>query len=232
MEVRVTKLLAIVDVRVLSIREEPLSKAILLDWDGVLCDSLVLYFELYQEACRRHQKPFPIQTLDEFRRWYNPRWEQNYYDLGFSEAEFQEVLIFSQSHLQYSKAQLFEAIPETLKRWAELYPLAIVSTTPSDMIRARLAASDLDSLFKVYTGGEDGCSAKREKVAKTLSTLGVSQGVMVGDTPLDVDAGQHNHLKTVGVSYGWVTAERIQESRPDRVVDGPSQLFQAVLDLL
>jgi phosphoglycolate phosphatase-like HAD superfamily hydrolase len=221
-----------VDVRVLNVGEEPLSKAILLDWDGVLCDSLVLYFELYQESFRRHHKDFPIHTIEEFRSWYNPRWEKNYYDLGFSESEFQEVLAFSHSYLQYSKAALFDTIPETLTRWADVYPLAIVSTTPSPVIRDRLADSGLDHLFRCYTGGEDGCSSKRDKVAQTLLTLGASQAVMVGDTPLDIDAGQYNQIQTVGVTYGWVTPDRIYQSKPDRIVDSPSQLFQTVLDLL
>jgi len=208
-----------------------MKKAILLDWDGVLCDSLQLYFDLYREACRIHDKVFPISTLEDFRGWYNPRWEDNYYEMGFSEEEFRSVQKLSESYLQYSKARLFDGVAENLRVWSEVRPLAIVSTTPSPLIRARLAQDNLEQYFQVFTGGEDGCSEKRVKVKSTLDLLGVTEGVMVGDTPLDIDAGRFNGLQTVGVTYGWVTPERVLAATPDRVVNQPDELQRAVLDL-
>lgn len=205
-------------------------KAILLDWDGVLCDSVGLYWDLYIEACRIWKKTLPVSGMDEFRAWYNPRWEENYYEMGFSEQEFEEVRVWSETWLDYSRAALFPGVAENLKAWSEKAPLAIVSTTPSPLIRQRLGP--LAEHFRHFTGGEDGSSAKRDKVAQTLKILGLQQGVMVGDTPLDVDAGQHNGLTTVGVTYGWVTPQRVREAGPTRLVDRPEDLLQAVLDCL
>lgn len=217
-------------------------KAILLDWDGVLCDSRSLYYDLYLEATRLWDKKLPINSLEEFQAWYNPRWEENYYEMGFSADEFQEVQIWADKWLDYSKAPLFPGITECLRNWSAIAPLAIVSTTNSRLIRQRMreethdqttsTGTGLESYFKHFTGGEDGSSAKRDKVASTLKILGVTQGVMVGDTPLDVDAGQFNKLKTVGVTYGWVSRERMYQARPDFLVHHPQDLYQAVLDSL
>jgi phosphoglycolate phosphatase-like HAD superfamily hydrolase len=255
-------------------------KAILLDWDGVLCDSRTLYYELYIEAARRWNKKFPINSIEEFLEWYNPRWEENYYEMGFSVQEFEEVQAWSDKWLDYASAPLFPGIAENLRRWAEVAPLAIVSTTHSQLIRQRMRQelglqtvalgrasqgepagelpgqppvvgvrgepqgspeegllakaqeASLDSYFKHFTGGEDGSSAKREKVARTLQILGADGGVMVGDTPLDVDAGQFNGLKTVGVTYGWVSPARVRQAGPDLLVDRPEDLYRAVLDSL
>lgn len=208
-------------------------KAILLDWDGVLCDSLILYWELYQEAAKLWNRPLPVQDLQGFRAWYNPRWEENYFEMGYSEQDFLEVLEWSEKWLDYTRAQLFPGVLENLKAWSQRAPLAIVSTTPSSLIRERLGreAGALECL-QFVTGGEDGLSEKRDKVANTLRALGSSQGVMVGDTPLDVDAGRFNGLATVGVTYGWVTPERLRAENPTRVVEHPGDLFQAVLDCL
>ena len=254
-------------------------KAILLDWDGVLCDSRTLYYDLYFEAARRWNKKMPIQTMEEFLEWYNPRWEENYYEMGFSPEEFAAVQVGSDEFLDYASAPLFPGIADNLRRWSEVAPLAIVSTTNSALIRQRMRVelglqtinlghasqgepqggppahppvvavragegtaeeslhqkaeeASLDSYFKHFTGGEDGSSAKREKVARTLQILGVTQGVMVGDTPLDVDAGKFNGLRTVGVTYGWVSAARVRQAGPDILVDRPEDLYQAVLDSL
>jgi phosphoglycolate phosphatase len=206
-----------------------MKKAILLDWDGVLCDSLTLYYDLYQVTCERFGRTLPIDSAEQFRTWYNPHWERNYWDMGFTPAEFADVQKFAAEYLRYENATLFPGVVDNLKIWAAEFPLAIVSTTLASMIRNRLHVEGLEDLFTHYTGGEDGLSEKRAKVGQTLNALGVETGVMVGDTPLDIDAGRHNGLVTVGVTYGWVTPERVLAEHPDVVVDAPDQLREAVL---
>ena len=205
--------------------------AILLDWDGVLCDSLILYYELYIEVCRRHNHPFPIADLADFRDWYNPRWEENFYDLGFSEAEYQEVLKYYEENLRYSGVALFPGIIENLALWSAEFPLAIVSTAPSWMIWQRLRQDDLEKYFTHLTGSDDGDTEKRGRVRVTMELMGAQAGVMVGDTPLDIEAGKFNALKTIGVTYGWFPPARIRQAAPDRGVDEPGALYQAVVEL-
>ena len=52
---------------------------------------------------------------------------------------------------------------------------------------------------------------KPELLAKLLADLGVdaADAVMVGDTKGDVDAGKANGMATIGVTYGYGTAEEI-----------------------
>jgi phosphoglycolate phosphatase len=206
--------------------------AILLDWDGLLIDSISLYFELYKEACRRHGKVLPVSTLEEFRGWYNPNWEQNYWEMGFSPEEFAEVQKFSQEFLRYESARLFPGVPEMLTRLARRGKLAIVSTTPSFLIRRRLAQEDLEGLFLQVTGGEDGKSEKVDKIGQTLKSLGETRGVMAGDTALDIESARHHGLATVGATYGWSLPEKVRRARPDRLVEDPADLEPAITDLL
>ena len=207
-------------------------KAILLDWDGVLVDSVELYLDLYREACRRWGRTLPISTAEEFRHWYDPRWERNYLDMGFTPEEIRQVVRFSAEYLDYGRARLYEGIPGMLRSLARDWPLAIVSTTPAGMIRTRLAAEGLDATMTRITGGDDGSSEKVEKIRRTLEDLGARGGVMVGDTPLDVEAGCLNGLGTVAVTYGWCAEERLLRQAPDRVVESPRGLEAAVRDLM
>ena len=213
-------------------RENPLRKAILLDWDGVLCNSLELCYEFYKVNCERFKHALPIHDVDQFRAWYNPEWQENFYEMGFTREEFALVSKDWEDSLQYSRAGFFEDVKENLERWSRDYSLAIVSTTPSWMIRDRLAQDGLEGFFQVFTGGEDGIMQKRDKVKNTLDLLEAIEGVLVGDTPLDIDAGAFHGLKTIGVTYGWVTPERIRAANPTRIVEEPSDLYQAVLDLI
>lgn len=208
-------------------------KALLLDFDGLLCDSLTLYYDLYQEACRKWNKRFPLQEPGEFRDWYDPRWEKNYFQMGFSPKELQEVQVWSEQHLDYSRAALYPGVAEALVEWSQHAVLAVVSTTPSALIRRRLAQEPgLLECFTMITGGDDGSSEKRLKVAYTLEALELKEGVMAGDTPLDIDAGKRNGLKTVAVTYGWVSPDRVRSAEPSVLVQEPRELFQAVMDCL
>lgn len=207
-------------------------KALFLDWDGVLIDSVELYLDLYKEACRRWGKALPISTAEEFRHWYNPKWEQNYYEMGFTVEEFRGVQHFSAEYLDYGKAQLYPGIPEMLRSLARDYPLAIVSTTPSGLIRTRLQEAGLDGLMARITGGDDGLSEKVEKIRGTMEDVGATGGVMVGDTPLDVVSGRANGLRTVAVTYGWCAEDRVLEVSPDRVVESPEGLEAAIREMM
>ncbi len=207
-------------------------RAILLDWDGVLVDSVELYLDLYREVCRRWGRTLPIATVEEFRHWYNPHWEQNYYQMGFTPDELQQVMRFSRKHLDYGKVGFFPGIPEALRSLAIDYPLAIVSTTPAALIRSRLEAEGLADRVTHITGGDDGCSEKVEKIRQTMEGLGMDSGAMVGDTPLDIEAGRRNGLSTVAVTYGWCTAERVRGVAPDRLVEAPGDLETILRELL
>ncbi len=207
-------------------------RAILLDWDGVLVDSVGLYLDLYREVCLRWGRTLPIATTEEFRHWYNPHWEQNYFQMGFTPDELQQVMRFSREHLDYGRVPFYPGIPEALRRLSADYPLAIVSTTPAALIRTRLEAEGLADLMTHITGGDDGTSEKVEKIRQTMQRIGMDAGIMVGDTPLDIEAGKRHGLSTVAVTYGWCAAERVRRAAPDRLVDSPGDLEAALRDLL
>ncbi|MEW6277090.1 MAG: HAD family hydrolase [Candidatus Eremiobacterota bacterium] len=211
-----------------------MQRCLLWDWDGVLADSLGLYFELYREVCRHFGKRLPIRNRQEFRDWYEPRWELNYLEMGFSQEGLDQALQFALDWLDYSKVDLFPGVPAMLAGLAAEVPMAIVSTTPSPMIRGRLQAFGLEACFRLITGGEDGSSEKVEKIRQTLDSLGCSvaetpcRGVMVGDTRLDIEAARQHGLRTVAVTYGWQSPARVLEAGPDRRVDRPEDLESVV----
>ncbi|MBI3925191.1 MAG: HAD family hydrolase [Armatimonadetes bacterium] len=208
------------------------SRAVLLDWDGVVSDSLPLYIEFYREVCRRYSRPLPVETVEEFRDWYEPRWERNFYETGFSEQDFRDILKLGETLLDYSRVPLFANIPEMLRRLASEWPVAIVSTCPTPMIRKRLAQEGLEGLFARIVGSDDGSTEKASRVTRTLESLRAEEGVMVGDTPLDIEAGHANGLGTIGVTYGWATARRVEAAGPCALVHRPADLEGTIREVL
>ncbi len=206
-------------------------KAVLFDWDGVLVDSTVMYYEIYCQLCEHYDKYLPIHSVEEFREWYNPAWENNYFEMGFTRDDLPMVSDFVHEHIDYAPLQIFPGVPEVLADLATTYKIAIVSTTPKEAIWNRLEADNLGRYIDFITGN-DGVSEKTAKIANTLQLLGCKEAVMVGDTPLDISSGQANSLPTVGTTYGWVTPHRIHEAKPSLVVDSARDLGRAIRSLL
>ncbi len=194
------------------------------DWDGVLCDSLPIYFEYFKKVCSRSARLFPCRTLEDFRVWYEPRWERNFEQLGFSHQEIEQILVGYDDELDYSQAPLFEDVPQLLERLATHLPLAVVSSAHPDSIRERLTKEGLEHHFQAIVGSRDGTTDKRGILREAMEQLDCPQGWMVGDTGEDVSAARANGLTAIGVTYGWWSEERVRASRPDHLIDQLDQV--------
>ncbi len=207
-------------------------KGIFLDFDGVIVDSLPIYFDYYQRLCQRYGKILPVADLTQFRHWYEPRWEKNFETMGFSQAEFDQICSSYDGELDYDRAKLFPGFRELLTNLGQRWPVAVVSTAPTLCIERRLRQEGLLDRIQIVVGSDDGSSEKNERLARAKQILGRSQGVMVGDTDLDIEAGKHNGLETVGVTYGWLTPDRVAEAGPTALVDEPEALEATLVSVL
>lgn len=197
-----------------------------LDWDGVLIDSLGLYLALFQNLCRDHNKVLPVSDAQGFREWYEPKWEKNFAELGFTDKEYQDICANYPKTLDYSQASLFEGVEELIDECSQKSPLVVVSTAPTANIEERLEEAGLRGKFAAVTGSDDGGTDKTARLLKLRKEYG--DGVMVGDTDLDVKSGREAGLVTIGVTYGWLSESRVKESGPDYLVSKPSFLRSTI----
>lgn len=205
---------------------------IFLDWDGVIIDSLQIYLELFEHLCERYQRPLPIRDAQGFRQWYQPRWERNFAEMGFSDQEYQEVCAYYPSVLDYGRAPFFEGLGELLADLSQRHPLLVMSTAPTASISERLQVGGLAKFFSSVNGSDDGSTDKIPKIRRLMQQFPSGRGIMVGDTDLDIEAGRANGLQTVGVSYGWISEERLAAAKPDRLVSQPEALRTAIASCL
>lgn len=208
--------------------------AVIFDWDGVIADSVEMFYRAYQQTCEHFGRTLPVACLEEFRAWYKPRWERNYLDMGFFESELPAVLDHARAYVDYGKVRLFPEVVRCLRSLEGEYTLGIASTTDAALIRERLGAEDLLHLFPTVVGGEDGGSDKIARYGEALRSLGAAatESVGVGDTALDVHCARHWGMRTVGVTYGWNAEHLVRAANPDRLVHHPGEVEAAVRALL
>ncbi len=84
--------------------------------------------------------------------------------------------------------------------------------------------------FEVVVGSEDTERHKPnpEPILHALEHLGVGAGTAayVGDSPFDIGAARAAGVHAVAVTWGGIhTRERLEQERPDAVVDRPEELL-------
>ena len=99
--------------------------------------------------------------------------------------------------------------------------------------RVKLAAFGLDRLVDIDIGGYGSGHgarselvgvARRKALAKHTVRVRAADTILVGDTPLDVDAARAAGARIVAVATGPYTAEELERARPDTVLEDLSDV--------
>lgn len=107
-------------------------------------------------------------------------------------------------------------------------PLAVVSNKPGEICRRILGHFDLLHRFGAVLGGDWGGPRKPDPAPLREAAARLGQpgpgGVMVGDSDVDVRAGQAAGLITVAALYGYRGREALLAARPSAVIEALDEL--------
>ncbi len=114
--------------------------------------------------------------------------------------------------------------------------MAVVTTKSGGNARRILETFRMADRFEVVVGFEDTVNHKPspEPILKALQLLGlgVDEVIVVGDTEMDMIAGKKAGSKTVAVTTGVTTRERLSMECPDYIIDDLSQLGRILDELV
>lgn len=135
----------------------------------------------------------------------------------------EKFLEFYGSHLMVS-TYLYPGVRETIKYLSLLdKKMAIVTNKPVRLTEMILKELGLTDCFRMVLGGDSLSNRKPhpEPVEKTVEALGAEPGrtVVVGDSPVDCEAGKAAGTSTIGVSYGFRGKEELLGAGCDLIID-------------
>jgi phosphoglycolate phosphatase len=209
------------------------------DLDGTLSDPSEGITRSVQHALACLGRPYPgKEELQHYigppLRWTFPRL------LGTEDGELVETAI-AYYRERYETVGLFEnevypGIPELLARLqGEGFPLYVVTSKPTVYADRIIRHFGLDRFFLAVYGPElDGrFDDKRELVGFILRerSLDPQRTIMIGDRARDVESGKAHGTLTLGVTYGFGSAEEIAAAGPDAICHSPSDIQPAILRL-
>ncbi|MEK7773694.1 MAG: HAD-IA family hydrolase [Deltaproteobacteria bacterium] len=124
-------------------------------------------------------------------------------------------------------------VRETLSRFKELNKtMAVVTNKPVMLAQRILDLLDLSGFFVMVVGGDSFSYRKPhpEPIKKVVSALGAApdRTVLIGDSPIDCEAGMSAGVNTVGVSYGFRGTQDLKMAGCSIIVDD----FQELVDII
>ncbi|MCX5850154.1 MAG: HAD-IA family hydrolase, partial [Deltaproteobacteria bacterium] len=119
------------------------------------------------------------------------------------------------------------AMAQIIKELHNNHCLIVVSSNDYDSIKEALDYFHYDGYFRDILGS-DFMFSKKEKIlyaAKKYQT-DLQDIYYVGDTTGDIKEGKQAGIKTVGVTWGWHSKEKMAAAKPDYLFDTPQELLQ------
>jgi len=201
------------------------SKLFLFDFDGVIVDSLEVY-EHRVKFCLEKMGCLIIRSRSDFIALF----EDNFYEAlvkkGVDLAEFMKVLKSIPTQVDYDLMVPFAPILPVLGELRKGHDLAIISSNDSGVIHAVLSRYNFNGCFREVLGADFGLS-KQEKIhhAMHLFQTDKDNTYYVGDTAGDIKEAHGAGVKTVAVTWGWHTRERLDKVNPDYIVESAESLL-------
>ncbi|MCY1030554.1 HAD-IA family hydrolase [Corallococcus sp. BB11-1] len=193
-------------------------RGILFDLDGTLVDSLPDIIASFLHGFSHLGLPAP--SVPEVRALIGQPLDAMY--LRFAPEHVTGLCAAYREHyprnfLNHSRP--FPGVERTLRALRERgYLLAVATTKRSDMARRFVDALGLDGLLH-HVQGTDGFPHKPapDVLHRALAALGTGGLWMVGDTTLDLRAGQAAGLRTYAVTWGTHSPEELATATPDEL---------------
>jgi pyrophosphatase PpaX len=205
-------------------------KAVLLDFDGTLLDSVELILAGYRHMMQVHRgRTYPDEL---WRRGIGTPLLTQIREFARDEDEVPALLeTYRDWVIEHHDrlARPFPGVADAIRALhAQGVALAIVTSKRRIGVERGLPVLGLQDVLTCWITPDEVTHGKPhpESVWLAMEQLGVdaAETCFVGDSPHDLEAGRAAGVTTVAVGWGPFSRARLQELRPDHWLDEPAQL--------
>ena len=210
-----------------------MKRTVLFDLDGTLTDSGEGIINSAIPALEHFGLPVP--SREELRVFVGPPLHETFQRFCVPADKTEEAIRVYRS--RYIPTGMFENTPypgikellETLKK--ENYTLYVATSKPEEMSVTILERFGLAPYFDRICGAsiDSSRSSKDAVIAYLLEQSGAKEDmVMVGDTKYDVLGAKAHGIPAIGVSWGYGSADEMEEAGAIGIADTMEQLLELI----
>ena len=198
----------------------------LFDFDGVLADSLDLYAEAVARCLERIGTPI-VKNREDYLAFFEGNFYESMAAKGVDLVAFAGAAKEILPGIDYDAMKPFAGLIPVLEALQKDHLLAVISSNGFRTISKMLERFGFDRFFQEILGS-DFLFSKKDKIAHALSKYGIDhkRTFYIGDTTGDILEAREAGVRTVAVTWGWHSQEKLVAAHPDFLVDRPEDLLQ------
>ena len=201
-------------------------KLFLFDFDGVLVDSLDIYEKTVTDCLKKINQPL-TRGREEFLELFEGNFYESLVKKGVDLNEFMKASVDVLAQVNLKDIKPIAAIVPVVEKLHKNHCLIVVSSNESSSIKEALELFHYNGYFREILGS-DFMLSKKEKILYAIKKYHVTpQNIYyIGDTTGDIKEGKQAGVKTVGITWGWHSKEKMAAAKPDYLFDVPQELLQ------
>ena len=202
-----------------------MKKLLLFDFDGVLVDSLDLYAEVVARCLERIGRPI-LKSKEDYLALFDGNFYESMAARGVDLAAYAEAAREILPRIDYGAMKPYNGLIPVLATLEKDHVMAVISSNGYRTIQMMLERFGFAPYFREIFGADFRFS-KKEKIAYALEKYGIpgEQAFYIGDTVGDIGEARAAGVRSVAVTWGWHSRERLAAVHPDFLVDTPEGLL-------
>jgi len=201
-----------------------MNRVILFDFDGVVADSLEVFLEVFTGICG--EMGFDrLNSREAFLNLFERNPIRRLFWAGFPLRRLKELGLRFQPRIEEASRRIrpFEKMPGVLRELARHDPVYIITSNVTATILQFLDRHHIEGIQDVI--GLDVEKSKVKKIRRVLKRYPGCRGYYICDTKGDIYEARRAGAAPVAVGWGWHSIPRLEEARPQHVVESPEQLL-------
>ena len=197
----------------------------LFDFDGVLVDSLDLYADVVARCLERIGTPI-VKSREDYLALFDGNFYESMAARGVDLARYAEAARELLPRIDYDAMKPYGGLIPVLADLVKEHSLAVISSNGYRTIRTMLDRFGFAPYFQEIFGA-DFLLSKKEKIAHALEKYRIprERAFYIGDTAGDVAEARAAGVRSVAVTWGWHSRERLAAAHPDFLIDSPDGLL-------
>ncbi|MGD0021462.1 MAG: HAD family hydrolase [Smithellaceae bacterium] len=201
-------------------------KLFLFDFDGVLVDSLAVYEKTVTDCLIKINRPL-TRGREEFLELFEGNFYESLVQKGVDLNEFMKASTDILAQVNIRDIKPIAAVVPVVEELHKNHCLIVVSSNESSSIKEALKLFQYNGYFREILGS-DFMLSKKDKILYAIKKYHVApQDIYyIGDTTGDIKEGREAGVKTVGITWGWHSKEKMAAAKPDYLFDTPQEILQ------
>jgi phosphoglycolate phosphatase len=201
-------------------------KLFLFDFDGVLVDSLDVYEKTVTDCLIKINQPL-TRGREEFLELFDGNFYESLVKKGVDLDAFMKASVDILAQVNFKDIKPMDTVVPVVRELHKNHCLIVISSNESSSIKEALELFHYDGYFREILGS-DFMLSKKEKILYAIKKyLAAPKDIYyIGDTTGDIKEGKQAGVKTVGITWGWHSKEKMAAAKPDYLFDTPQELLK------